>query len=496
MKVLLLFPPTIHHNSSPPLSMLYLGQSLKMEGHTVSFIDAAACYKALNIQDVLKKVLSLKPDIIGITTNVIFIRAIYNLVKEIKNRYKCKIILGGPHASLLPMEALDNYADFVVIGEGEITTKELLKSIDSKKDISNINGISFKDSDDNYIHTPKRDLINNLDEIHFPDFDLADESSYPSWKNWGGFVNVLTSRGCPYNCTYCSRLIFGKKFRARTPDNVLEEIKIRKEKWGVENIDFFDDAFSINKDRINLLCESISAKKMNFNWKCATRADFLTSDLVQKMKEAGCISVSMGVESGNESTLKRIKKNISLDNVREALEWLKKYDIKATLNFMLGFPWENSDDIKKTREFMISISENVYKFQDFGILVPIPGTQIYEDYKEKYGYSNWWLKDEYSFFYSSNTYFPFYRRKGFDDLGLLDGGFFNYSSDVKKAIRLTINFIVSRKLASINNHLERFLSKYGVFISSLLYKINPGLESFLFKSISPLFRFIKRILKG
>ncbi|MBU1627642.1 B12-binding domain-containing radical SAM protein, partial [bacterium] len=359
MRILLLFPPTIHHNSSPPLSLLYIGASLSSSGHDVSLIDAATCYKPRAARELLDDIERLKPEIIGITTNVIFIRTIYEFIGELRRSYKGKIVLGGPHASLLPEESLEHGADLVIIGEGEVTTNEVVNVIESKEDLSFIQGIAYKNEEGKPSRTQPRELINHLDSLPFPLFELAETKAYPSWQNWGGFVNLLSSRGCPYSCTYCSSLIFGKKFRSRNPENVLDEIEVRYKNWGVENIDFVDDAFSINKDRINSLCDEIIKRKMKFSFKCATRADFLNREMVEKMKHAGCVSVSMGVESGNEASLKRIKKSISLETVAKALSWLNEEGIKATLNFMLGFPWENGEDIDKTRDFMVSVSKKV-----------------------------------------------------------------------------------------------------------------------------------------
>jgi anaerobic magnesium-protoporphyrin IX monomethyl ester cyclase len=492
MKVLLLFPPTIHHNSSPPLSLLYLGAVLSGTWHKVTLIDAAACYKPRSIPELLANIEKSKPHIIGITTNVIFIRAIYEFIAELRKSYKGKIILGGPHASLFPEEALNSGADFVVVGEGEKTFKDVVEGLDSFGDLTKIPGIVLKDDRGEVIKTAPRDLLEQLDELPFPSFDLADASGYPSWQSWGGFVSLLTSRGCPYSCTYCSRLIFGRKFRARSPENVLAEIEQRKQKWGVENIDFVDDAFSINKDRINILCDEIINRKIKFSFKCATRADFLTKEMVEKMKEAGCIAVSMGVESGNEATLKRIKKSISLDTISTALSWLNKSGIKATLNFMLGFPWEKAEDIYKTRDFMISVSKMVDHFQDFGLLVPIPGTEIYDEFKSEYGFENWWLRDDYAKIYRSNEYFPFFRRRGYNDFGLLENGFFKYSDDVKSAIRGTINFIIWHKLSNIKNIPLRAFMRLGIDFSKFLYETNPNYERLFFKILNFVIRTIKK----
>jgi len=492
MRVLLLSPPTIHQNSSPPLGLLCLGAVLSDSGVEVTLIDAAACYKPYKTRDILSEIRRIKPQIIGITSNVIFIKAIYDFILELKRDYDGKIFLGGPHASLFPEEALEHGVDFVVIGEGERTFSEVLKGLDSEVDLATVSGIAYKNEKGEIIRTAKRGLIDKLDDLPFPSFDLADESHYPSWKNWGGFVNTLTSRGCPYSCTYCSRIIFGKKFRARSPANVLDEIEQRNEKWGVENIDFIDDAFSIDTNRINSLCDEILRRKIKFNFKCTTRADFLSRELVQKLREAGCIAVSLGVESANPETLKKIKKRISLDIVEKALSWLNESKIKATLNFMLGFPWERADDIKKTGDFMRSISSKVDHFQDFGLLVPIPGTELYDEFKDKYGYENWWLRGDYASLYRTNAYFPYFRRRGFNDFGLLENGFFKYSDAEKSAIQEIIDLIINHKTDRISSPSKRLLTKLGIFASKLLFKMDPKIEKFLFKTLSiPLKFFFK-----
>ncbi|HDY88187.1 MAG TPA: radical SAM protein, partial [bacterium] len=327
----------------------------------------------VEVQDILK---DFDPDVVGftvLTPEVGSATKFSSLVKE--GREDRVVVWGGHHATFLPDDVLSYGAiDVVIKGEGENTILDMMSSLSSGvKDFAAIKGLSYRDNGKIY-HNPDRELIEDLDAIPFPAHHL---SLFPEAFKRMERIGIMTNRGCPFRCGYCSSPKFTRKsVRLRSYNNVIKEIKHVTGFYKKNIISFLDDNFTIDKKRVIALCEHLINANLKVSWDTMTRADILNEDVVKLLKRAGCCGVSIGIESGSERMLKKIKKGVKLDKVVNAYNLLYRYDIPSGANFMAGFPEETTDDIQETFDLMKKIkTENI----NFNIFEPIPGSPLLED---------------------------------------------------------------------------------------------------------------------
>ncbi len=341
-----------------------------------SYLEALKNENHLVWSEVTNVISEFQPDIVGMsvmTSKYSSALEITNICKKIN--HNIIIIWGGFHPSIRPDEVLSNYnVDFVVRGEGERTLTELVGSIsECNKNYHEIDGLSFR-KDGVIIHNKPRSLIQNLDEIPAPARNLSLKDKLYSPKD----LNMLiSSRGCPFRCTYCGASnIWGRMVRARSSGNVIKEMEDMIEQFGIREFYFVDDSFTVNRARVIELCEVIRRKGLDITWRCATRVDLIDTELIKEMKKAGCSGLHLGIETGSQRMLKCIKKGITLDQVKNAIQILRKNRMDWRAYFMVGFPQETIEDIKETMKFMKEIDPPAI---DLSIFTPYPGTELFED---------------------------------------------------------------------------------------------------------------------
>jgi anaerobic magnesium-protoporphyrin IX monomethyl ester cyclase len=269
----------------------------------------------------------------------------------------------------------------VVMGEGEETMVDLINhSSESIQDLDDVRGIVFKDSNTgNLKSTPPRPLINDLDSLPFPARHLVPFESYSASKEQSG--GIITSRGCVYSCNYCSSsLIMGKKFRSRSPDNVVDEIEELIDKYQISDIGFLDDTFMLNKRRANDIANEIKARGLDLSFVASSRVDRVDQSLLQNLKRSGMKTIYYGVESGSQRILDLMKKGITLKNAEDAVKIAKNADLEVLTSFILGYPGETEDDMNKTIDFSTKLDSD---YCQYSILTPFPGTPIYNELQEK-----------------------------------------------------------------------------------------------------------------
>jgi magnesium-protoporphyrin IX monomethyl ester (oxidative) cyclase len=458
-------------NTSPPLGLGYIGAALEKHGYEVKIIDGGAPYAEYDLESMVDEIARYEPDLIGLTLTVSFALHTYRLISELKKRLDVPIIVGGPHATILPEEPLQYGADIVCRGEGEQCIVELvdyfngdnsltpqpptpfgkgemeLKNRKTKSAVSvanhktkslvnevNILGISYKDEKGNIIHNPPRPLCDNLDILDFPAKHLFNKAHYfRDESDSARFGNMVTSRGCPYGCTYCSNEVFGRRWRSRSPQNVVAEIKQLMETYGTRKFNLMDDAATIDQKRIMEICQLIIDNKLDIQWTCVTRLNATSPELLAKMKEAGCVNISYGIESGNPDTLKHIKKGLTVEQAEQAVKYTHEAGVECSVNFMYGFPWETPEDIRRTTEFIKKIRPYITYIQPGGVLTPYPATQIYNEYHEEYGFTDWWLKERTEDSIRSETGEPLFQRIFFD-YDAIEQNWFNYPPEIIKEI--------------------------------------------------------------
>ena len=393
MKLMLINPP-IREWSKPnilPLGLAYIAAVSKNAGHQVEVMDINA-YR-FNPRQVEDKIKDADCDIFGIGAIV----TVYGYVKwltDIIRRYHpgSKIIIGGSVGTSVPDIILERTkADIACIGEGERTIVELLEALEQEKDISAIAGICFKNKYNKIIHNNSRAPLRDLDSVPLPAWDLFPMDIYlknpvgavnrnkwvdGSSDNSTRSMNMVATRGCPYECIYCYHDFMGQGYRHRSAQGLVNEIKILHEKYGVEYIHFMDDEFCLKKNFVYDFCKEMkSVFNRSITWGCSGRVNLMTEDLIATMAEAGCILIGYGLESGSQRMLDVMKKRVTVDQAREAVRLTQRYLGWADCSFVIGTPGETKQTIRETVDFCkgLNLTPEVIFF-----MTPYPGTELYE----------------------------------------------------------------------------------------------------------------------
>lgn len=417
MKILLINPPfdyySRHQIFREPLSLAYLAAYLRKFGYSVEILDGVAAdavnkgklwHYGLSDPEVSRKVREFKPDVVGITCasslRIFDVLKIARLIKKVDPGIK--IIVGGVHPTIFPKDTVSNQEiDYVIIGEGEESLLQLIKTLESgnKKSKINVDGCAYK-REGQIIENSKLHFIENLDTLPYPARDLLPMDYYfkKGTVLYGlgqrKAATILTSRSCPYRCTFCSvNLIQGLKLRMRSAANVYGEIEELVKKYGVEEILVLDDNFTFDKKRAIDLCRMILRKKLKFRWNTpnGVRADRLDAELVSTMKRAGCVNICIGVESGNDRIRNEvIRKGLEREKIEKALKVCAKVGMPVTGFFILGTPGETEETFKDTLTMVRSMPFSMISTFFF---VPIAGTKLYDDsVKNGYIERDYWKK--------------------------------------------------------------------------------------------------------
>lgn len=325
--------------------------------------------------EVKERLRSFKPDIVGIsvlTPKVPSAFKIAGICKSVDPRMT--VVFGGCHPTVRPDEMFYNRSvDFVVRGEGEETFSELVSALNShSKDYHNISGLSFRDNW-KAVHNKDRALMSDIDSLPLPGRDrITDLSTYTTSQ----IGMVMTSRGCPYSCSFCaSGNMWGKTARFRSIENVLREIDELRSRYGVKNITFMDDSFTIRRDYLEGLCGALIKYHPDITWSCLTRANIISDEVIRLMKKAGCVKVDVGVESGSERILELTNKGVTLKQIRDAAEVLRRNRMYWSGFFMFGFPTETEDEIITTLNLLKRLRPD---WANISIFTPYPKTPLYE----------------------------------------------------------------------------------------------------------------------
>jgi anaerobic magnesium-protoporphyrin IX monomethyl ester cyclase len=400
MRVLLIDPPFKRFTGFVsfyfPVGLAYLAAAAREKGHEVTIFDADAVVKGTDIDfsdeygrlelyrqglnnpshavwSEIEQVLGqCDPDVVGVTAMTTKFGSVLRTVDLVK-RYNrdTPVVVGGPHATLLPDQVLKSQSiDFVARGEGEATFCSLLRALETAGDLQSIEGLSFRRNGEVH-HNPLRAFVADLDQAPFPARDLLmDQKNYSS-EDMGV---VMASRGCPFNCSYCCH-VWGRKVRFRSVNSIVEEIKLVRSRHGTTQFEFKDDSFTVDRKRTVQLCDRIVAEGLGINWGCSTRVNLLDEELVEKMKAAGCNAVKLGIETGSERILKETDKGVTFAQMRKAASLLNKHGLFWSGYFMMGLPMETEEDIRRTYAFMKEL--NPY-YAGLGVYNPFPKTTLFD----------------------------------------------------------------------------------------------------------------------
>ncbi len=382
----------------PPLGLAYLAAIAEEKKCQVKVLDSEA--RGYSYQDLRKYIAEFMPDLIGMQTYCTNINQSIKVAKIAKEINKnCLILLGGAQVTLFPKEYLkEECIDFAIIGEGEMIFANLinkLKSPNLSMDFSEIKGLIWK-KNNTIIENKRQELIKDLDSIPIPARHYFPVEAYHSSAQLRGekTLNIMTSRGCPFRCAYCSGHInFGKSFRYFSAERVIKEIRTMINDFKIDGIQFYDETFTVNRKRVIELCQALRTNGLTLPWSCFTRVNLVDKELLDEMKKAGCYQIFFGIESGNQRLLDLIKKDITLDQARNAIKLCKTAGIQSFCSFMLNLPSETIEESQQTVNFAIDLDPD---FVQFPITTPFPGTELY-DIAKKYGH---FLTEDWSKFMS------------------------------------------------------------------------------------------------
>jgi radical SAM superfamily enzyme YgiQ (UPF0313 family) len=449
-RVLLVNPPSPERLGSPLLGLQYVAAALLERGCEVRVIDAAARYFDRDFDWIVSEADAFRPAMIGFGLFTRWVWHAYRLAEAFRGRFPL-LVAGGAHATVRPDEALDHGFDIAVTGEAERTIVDLVDHLENGKRLDDIHGIRFRAADGAIRSGRPAEPIADLDALALPQLaqDLFDRRGYdPSGVEVipGG---MLTSRGCPARCTFCANYVTGRAFRHRAPAAVVAELNAYHRRCGANFFPFWDDALTANIPRLYELCDAIAAGiEFPLCWSAITRATMVKPDLLKAMKRAGLVAINFGVESGDDEILRAIRKGVSTGQVVRALEWAKDEGLVTACNFMLGFPQETPAALGRTLDFMRRIEPLVDSFSTMGVVVPFPGTPIYEDFHLRFGFTDWWLREDFSRYSPPppmDDFDRFYRHY-IDDTNLeLD--FFRYTGEMRSMIRACMKFKAEHNLA-------------------------------------------------
>lgn len=388
MKVTLInppYPPSVHsHPPFIPLGIAYLGAVAEKEGHEVTVIDCQA--EKLNYEAFRERIRKTPSDVIGVTATTLLYKSAMRLIAIAKQVHPQSFtILGGSHGTFWDENALNKYPslDIVVRREGETTFIEILNKLQAKASLGNVQGITFRNQKGKIIRNSDRPFIEDLDSLPFPAHHLLPLAAL---KRMGKVLfPLITSRGCVYWCDFCSTVrMFGRGYRMRSPENVVNEMEMIHDKYGANQFTFYDDAFTVNRDRVIKICEELHARKLDLIWDCGTRVDMVDRELLKRMHNAGCIAVWLGVESGSEIILDAMNKGIKLSKTRLAYKTAHEVGLMTIANVVLGFPGETEQTARETINFVKELNPDDVGFY---VATPYPGTPLYDQVKK-----NGWLR--------------------------------------------------------------------------------------------------------
>jgi anaerobic magnesium-protoporphyrin IX monomethyl ester cyclase len=380
----------------PSIALGYLAAGLEANGVEVKIFDG----RYFNIQDdrLTQEICDFNPDMVGFSAMTHEIRRVGTIAQKVKQKRTIPVIVGGCHLTALPAETMEEFPviDYGVLGEGESTVLDVIKVISGDKKIEDIEGIIYRRRGE-IAQNKLRNPIAELDLLPFPAYQHYYKYSENLARKKLSY-SILSSRGCPFSCVFCMRVL-GQAVRVRSIENIISEMDMAITNYGASFFNFADEILLFNNERVKNLLTMFIKKGYpgKIKWSGLTRANFVNEEIISLAKKAGCASLEMGVESGSDDILKRIKKNITVAQVKSAVGIIKKYGIKLSTYYILGHPGENENTVRETMDLAVSLNTTTIAV---GLMVPYPGTMVYQWANgNKYGYKllskDWSRYDKY-----------------------------------------------------------------------------------------------------
>ena len=388
MKILFINPPQTASKYkfmgviAPPLGISYIAGVLQENNIDVEILDASA--EDMDFDDVKKELIKRKPDLIALTALTPTIGRALETAQVVKQALPNSIVvMGGYHPTFNYLETLENEnVDIVIRGEGEYIMLNLVQTLETHSDLHDVKGIVFEDKDSKkVVVTPDAPLIENLDDLPFPALNLLPMDKYRLLDMDTHMTTMITTRGCPMQCSFCSSAaMHGRKIRERSVKNIVDEIEHLKTTYNIDTIAFMDDTFTLKKRKVIAICDEILKRNIKIMWGCTSRVDTLDETVLKKMKEAGCITLFIGVESADQQQLDNMHKNTTIAKIENAFKIARKLKIRTIASVALGMPGDTKEIINKTIKFVHKLKPN---YAIYSLATPYPGTRFYKETFEK-----------------------------------------------------------------------------------------------------------------
>lgn len=377
-------------NRMAPLGLLSISAYLKRDGHEVTIHDCLGPKAPHGPAENVRQVLNSEPQLVGFSTTTSSFPDGYDMAVQIKEAdASIRTVFGGVHVSALGAALMDRFPaiDFLCPGEGEVMLSELA----SGRDPASIDGLIRRNGDE-IVTNPPRTMLLDMDQLPFPDYEGL--RGFPHGYNLPlfSYINIpgatmSTSRGCPYQCSYCDRSVFKRSFRYNSPAYIYEHMQHLRKRFGVRHINIYDDLFTLNRSRISELCGLLTSKPLGIEFNCAIRVGHADNDLLKMLREAGCLMVSVGIESADPTLLERHKSGVSLEEVRDTVARIKACGLRAKGLFMMGLPGETEDSIRTTSDFVLSLDLDDMNMSKF---TPFPGAPVWSTLHEEGAFHEDW----------------------------------------------------------------------------------------------------------
>jgi radical SAM superfamily enzyme YgiQ (UPF0313 family) len=391
-RVFLVNPPSPEPVRTPLLSFCHLAASLRAAGHEVALLDASAPHAPSSHEAIAERAAAFAPDLVGLHLKTLHVQPAYALAAALAAR-SFALVAGGPHATIVPDEPLAHGFRWVIRGEGEDALVELADAVEGKRAPAEIAGLSWIDRGLPR-HNPARPFTTELDRLAPPLSAL--ELFDPAWYGAASVLppaGILSSRGCPAACTFCSNDVTGRRFRYRSARSVAAEVALLRDRYGLPGFSFFDDSFAVGRRRVRELCDAIASSGGPVWWSCTAHPAHLDRDVLADMQRAGCAGIDIGMESADPGMLVRIGKGVTVERVLDVLAWCRDLGIHSVVNLMFGWPDETDEELAATIAFLDRAAPLAGGFNARGVVVPYPGTEIYERHHERFGFTGWWIRE-------------------------------------------------------------------------------------------------------
>nr|CAX83751.1 Radical SAM domain protein [uncultured bacterium] len=371
----------------PPLSLLTVAAILEQEGVEVQLIDQQA--ENLSYNTLLERINRFGPDLLGFTLTTYSFHPVLKWIKRLRKDTGVRVLVGGAHVALYPEETMfHKEIDFAVVGEAEIPLPQLIRALIRGESLSGLKSICYRTPDGTPIIERTRQTMKELDRIPFPARHLIKNELYSNiLTRKKNFTVIMSTRGCPYRCTFCDQKT--PPYRWRSPESFIEEVRLNREKFDIQEFDIYDSTFTANRKRVMKICELLVAEGLKVNWTARSTLMAVNHEMLDAMKAAGCHTIMYGVESSNAEILKTMKKSIPRERVVDRIQYTHDIGIQVLGFFMFGYPGETRETIEDTIRYSLELPLD---YAQYTVIWPFPDTEIHDLYQQQGDLGDYWAR--------------------------------------------------------------------------------------------------------